>query len=306
MLVSDLKVGGSYSGILQIRSISRGQTKSNEPYVFVNVGDITGEVTLKIWSIDPELSQLLNDDAVGQYLKLDERPVGRYQDNLELTSQGGEGVALIREEIMEKDPSFNLEDYEKGAPETIHSLMQSIMEFIRYDIENPDIRRLIATIFDRYKEEFQESKANGYSYPGGLLYKTISELRVAKGTIELFPYVNPSLLYGGIIMANLSYAIDDIKNESHLLSKSFILSMLIVDYSKSLSVEEEIGKNLIHMIELERFTCDEPVSPEGLMLRLIGDFCYYMEDFRVGSIGLSSGQISIDDTGRKYYLPNIR
>lgn len=306
MLISDLKVGSSYSGILQIRSISRGQTKSNEPYVFVNVGDITGEVTLKIWSIEPELSKLLNDDVIGQYLKLDERPVSQYQENLELTSQGGVGVALIREEIMEKDPNFNLEDFAKGAPETSHAMMQEIMKFIRFEIINPEIRRLIATIFDKYKEEFPSKELVGYEYPGGLLYKTISELRFTKGIVELYPYVNESLIYGGIIMANISYIVDDNKEDrNHLVSKSFLLSKMIVDYSESLKVEKEIGNNLIHMIELERFICDEPISPEGLVLRLVTDFCYYMEDFRLGSLGLERGQITIDEKGQKYYLPEI-
>lgn len=307
MFISDIKVGANYSGFLQIDSVSPGETKTGSPYLFVKAKDITGEILVKIWSVEKEMEELLTSEGVGNFLKLENLPVGEYRGNLELTSQGGEGVNFIYRTMMEQDPAFNILDYTIGAPFTKDEMMQSVMETIRYDITDMDTRRLVATIFDKYREDFEVAPAAMYvhhNYEGGLLYHTYNMLNVAKSIIEFYPVVNKSLLLAGVVLHDLGKVIEyknireggyEFSLEGELLGHISIMSSEIEQMGRDLEVDEEIILNLQHMVlshhgKLEWGSPVLPKTPEAIMLHHIDNLDSKMEQIRSAVVGLKRGE----------------
>ena len=319
MTVDSIVVGKPFTGMLQIKGVNKGETKTGQDYIFLKCGDITGDILVKIWSVEKELMETLLNNSIGNFIKVDGLLGGEYRGNKELTSQGGAGLTYVTRVNMELDPTFDISDYTIGAPFTREDMMNGIIHDMRYEITNLEVKRLVATIFDKYKDVFEVQPAAismHHDYEEGLLYHTYNMLRVGKSLADLYPHVNKSLLLAGIILHDMGKVVEYKKNtdtggydfsiKGNLLGHISIMSSEIEEVGKDLGISEEIVTNLQHIVlshhgNLEWGSPVLPKTPEAILVHYIDNMDSKMEQVRSAMIGYDKGEM----TNRVYGLGNV-
>lgn len=320
MAVENISVGDKYSGYLQIRSVSLRQTRSGDPYMFVKAGDITADLTVKIWSINKELADTLVNNSVGGFLKVENIIAGEYQGMLELTSKGGKGIEFVSKDDMEKNPDFKLSDYCIGAPFRREDMLSEIKKDIKYEITNKEVRKLVQNIFDENYEKFQTQPAAisiHHDYEEGLLYHTYNMLRVAKELSKLYPFINKSLLLAGVILHDMGKLIEyykdedtggyDYSKEGNLVGHISLMSAEIYERGHKLGISDEVILNLQHLVlshhgNLEWGSPVVPKTAEAILLHYIDNIDAKMEQIRSATNGVEPGNM----TNRIFGLGNVQ
>lgn len=326
MALNEIKVGDKHSGILQIRSVSLRETKSGDPYIFLKAGDITGDIMVKIWSVNQDLSNRLVNNAVGGFIEVSDLLVSEYQGNIEMSSRGGRDVKFITRDEMEENPEFDILDYNIGAPYKQEDMIKRIRKDIDTEITNKDVQILVGGLFDKYYEKFITHPAAisiHHDYEQGLLFHTYNMLQVGKSLSKFYPVINVSLLLGGIILHDLGkvieYSVDEetggysYSKQGNLIGHISLMAAEIQNVGNELGVSEEVIVNLQHLVlshhgNLEWGSPVVPKTPEAIMLHSIDSLDAKMEQIRSAFIGVDKGENSnrIFGLGNvELYYPNV-
>jgi 3'-5' exoribonuclease len=73
-------------------------------------------------------------------------------------------------------------------------------------IENKIVQEVTTVLYKRYQNKFYIYPAAvrfHHAYIGGLSHHTLTMLKIAEGLLEIYPYINKDLVYGGIILHDL-------------------------------------------------------------------------------------------------------
>ncbi len=100
----------------------------------------------------------------------------------------------------EKERLFQV--FYQYAPINLAKVKQGIEERLAA-IENPVIKAITEKIYDKFSEDFYLYPAATryhHAYISGLAYHTYSMIRLAGGFLETYPFLNPDLIYAGIIL----------------------------------------------------------------------------------------------------------
>lgn len=310
MNIDELKIGSKYSGYLQIRNVSLRETRAGDPYMFINAGKITGDIMVKIWSINKKLAETLVDGSIGGFLKLENLLIGEYNGNKELVSRGGGDVSYLTRKKMEEIEGFDISDYSIGSPFTVEEMLSEIKEVIDRDITNPEVKELVKTLVNKHKGLFIRQPAAisiHHDYEEGLLFHTYNMLRVAKSLSLYYPFINKSLLFAGIILHDMGKVVEYDKDEEsggysysikgNLLGHISMMSAEIGKVGEELAISEEVITNLQHLVlshhgKLEWGSPILPKTPEAVLLHYIDNLDSKMEQVRSELITMEKGQTS--------------
>lgn len=111
-------------------------------------------------------------------------------------------------------------------------------------IENKVIRGITETIYKRYKKEFYLYPAASrfhHAYISGLAYHTHSMIRLAKGFLKVYPYLDEDLLMSGIILHDICKIFEFTSYEN---SEYTIKGKLIGHISMGVNLIHEVAKEL--------------------------------------------------------------
>lgn len=319
MNLDELKIGSKYSGYLQIRNVSLRETRGGDPYLFVKSGNISGDIMVKIWSVNKKLAEILVDGTVGGFLKLDELLVGEYNGNKELVSRGGADVSYLTRSEMNKLDGFDISNYSIGAPFDGEDMLESIRVDIDEKISNREVRKLVKSLFLKNEDMFRTQPAAisiHHDYEEGLLFHTYNMLRVGKSLAEFYPFVNKSLLFAGIILHDMGKVIEYDKDgetggyfysvKGNLLGHISMMSAEIASEGQRLGISEEIIVNLQHLVlshhgNLEWGSPVLPKTPEAVLLHYIDNLDSKMEQVRSELTTMDKG----DTSQRVFGLGNV-
>ncbi|QWB99671.1 HD domain-containing protein [Mycoplasmatota bacterium] len=128
------------------------------------------------------------------------------------------------------------------APIKITEIKKDIDKIVD-DIENPIIKAITNKIYIKYKNDFYLYPAASkfhHAYISGLAYHTHSMLKLAKGFLKVYQYLNKDLLMAGIILHDVCKIFEFTSYEN---SEYTIKGKLIGHIS--------MGVNLIHQVAIE-------------------------------------------------------
>ena len=80
-----------------------------------------------------------------------------------------------------------------------------------FKIENPVWQRIVRKLYTKYDKEFYSypaAKTNHHAFETGLAYHTATMVRLADAISEVYPQLNKSLLYAGIMLHDLAKVIE--------------------------------------------------------------------------------------------------
>lgn len=286
MKLNYLKAEMPFRGYLYIRDAQVRTTKNNSQFIKLTLSDSDyNEVTSFLWNATEED---INNFTQGKLVEVSGK--GKtFNDLLQLDIQ------KIRNTNIGDD--VDISDFIEVAPESSENMYSELLSVID-NFENEDIKNITRKSLENRKEKleyFPAAKSVHHAMKGGLLYHTLSMLRLAKAIAELYPNLNTDLLYSGVILHDLGKTdemiSDEMGNVSDYSTKGKLLGHISTQISeletlaKELGTDEEVLMLLQHMIlshhyEPEYGSPKKPMFPEAEVLHHVD-----MIDARMNSMG---------------------
>lgn len=152
---------------------------------------------------------------------------------------------------------MKLEHFLESAPLSEDDMMNDLMDYL-LEIENAKLQRVTRLLLKKYQNEFMTfpaASSNHHNFVSGLLYHVLTMLKQAKALCDIYPSLNKSLLYSGIILHDLgkvkelsgpvatSYTV-----EGNLLGHISIMSDEVASIAREHNIDGEEIMLLRHLI----------------------------------------------------------
>lgn len=235
MKLEQLKVDEPFRGYLYIKDAQVRTTKNNSKFIKLLFSDSDyNETTGFLWNAtDDDIQNFTQGTLVGVLGK------GKsFNDILQLD------VQKIR--LTNEGDNVDISDFIEVAPEDPEEMYNEIVNTIN-NFENEDIKKITLRSLNDRKDKlsyFPAAKSVHHAMKGGLLYHTLSMLRLAKAIAELYPFLNKDLIYSGVILHDLGKTDEMLSDESGNISDYSIKGKLLGHITTQISDLEKLGQEL--------------------------------------------------------------
>lgn len=238
----------SNDGFWFIKTIDRKTNVKGAPYLDMMLCDKKGEISAKLW----DYSEITHGAyEAGDLVKV------------RATVTQFNGTDQLRVEKIRKvtlTDGVNISDFVPTAEYSGEMMLGTIMNVIA-SVEDEELKTLTyALVKDREKDILTWPAAFKlhHAIRGGLLYHTLSILKLAEGVVKLYPSVDKDLLYCGIIVHDLCKIDEFDLNSAGLVSaysvKGELIGHLVMGAMKieqkalELGISSEKAMLLEHMV----------------------------------------------------------
>ena len=297
--------------VLRLSDIQIKKTTTEADYASMIGFDGERKIDAKIWKFTDDIKEkLVNGEVYLVSGKMKE-----YQGKLQIN------ITDIRP--VTKYDNIDLQDFYEKAKYNGEELAKFINEYY-IKIDNQILKDIVRTVLKRNYNEFFEYPAAvtmHHNYFYGLAYHTYSMLKLSDVYLDLYPFINKSLVYAGIILHDIGKVMElsgakgtEYTKAGKLIGHISLGANQIYAVSKELGYEDkEEVLNLIHIIlshhgQLEYGSPKEPLTPEAELIHLL-DF----SDSRLASLepeikkvekGEFTAPISAFDK-KNFYVPDL-
>ncbi|MHB8842928.1 MAG: 3'-5' exoribonuclease YhaM family protein [Candidatus Aquicultor sp.] len=200
--ITDLKSGDRINQFFLVKRKERRQTRAGKDYLDISLADRTGTLGAKIWS--EAVDQFDSLFAEGQFAGIAGR-VETYQDEPQLSIERIKGVQHWSSEQLGL-AGFNPDLLIPVSPLDISSLWNSLLTWVRDEIQHPALRELTLSLLETKAEEWKQwpaSKIYHHAYKGGLLEHTCRVVQLARDVGRLYPELNQDLILAGAVLHDI-------------------------------------------------------------------------------------------------------
>ena len=300
-LIKDLVENEKIKQCFLINNVTKGVTTKSSAYYNVLLQDASGTIEGKKWEI------LDGDENIfkpGNIVEIE-------GDVLEY--KGGKQIKIVSGRINE-DKDLDVTLFVKSAPVARGDLQKTLMEYIE-KIENIDVKLIVEEIIKNNYISFCNYPAgtrNHHEYASGLLYHTVSMLKLAEAICNLYPTLDRDLLYGGVILHDVGKTselsgpiVSKYTTQGLLLGHISIVQAEIKKVSEKLAITSEVPMLLQHLVLSHHgeYEFGSPVLPmirEAEILNLIDNI-----DCRMSTMDRILDQVDEGEfTPRQFALEN--
>ena len=161
-----------------------------------------------------------------------------------------------------------MEDFVQSAPHNSQWMYNEVLKYLE-KIDNTDINIIAETILEAKKEKlmyYPAAKSNHHAIRGGLLYHTLTMLKLGEKLLEVYPQLNKDLLFGGIILHDIAKVEEMDANELGIVSdynlEGKLLGHIIQGIKEINKVGEEVGAQPEIILLLEHMVLSHHYEPE--------------------------------------------
>ena len=289
--IENLNPGDSVDHFFLVHKATQGVTAQGKDYMTLHLQDKSGEIEAKFWTATK------NDMATIKFFK-------------------GKAFQVSPPNFVE----LEITQFVDGAPLSPAEIQEEISHYL-LDIENANLQRITRHLLKKYQERFYTypaASSHHHNFASGLSYHVLTMLRIAKSICDIYPLLNKSLLYSGIILHDIgkvrelsgpvatSYTV-----EGNLLGHISIASDEVVEAARELNIEGEEIMLLRHMIlshhgKLEYGSPKLPYLKEAEILCYIDNIDARMNMFEKAYKKTDKGQFTDKIFGlenRRFYNP---
>lgn len=194
MNLSPFNKAGGVEGFCIIKALEKKSTAKGLPYLDMILADSKGEISAKFWDYKEDLQ---GSFEVGLLVKA-RGTISEYN-----------GVDQLRVErlrpVVESD-GVSIADFVPSAEYGGEAMLAEVTAVIDA-FKDKDLKLLATAIINEYKEKLLFWPAAfklHHAYRGGLLYHTLSILRLAQGVCKVYPFVDRDLLFTGVILHDIA------------------------------------------------------------------------------------------------------
>lgn len=270
--IKDFNPKDKASLYLRLTDIQFRKTTANDDYGSMIGFDGTDLIDVKFWRLREEDKENLINGEVYFLTGTMKDYQGKMQFN----------VTEYRRVTAEDE--INLDEFYEKAKLSGEELEKLIFGYID-KIDNQIIRNLITRIISLYAKDFFNYPAAmtmHHNYYSGLAYHVYSMLRASDAYLEIYPYLNRSLVYGGIILHDIGKLVElsgpkgtEYTKLGNLIGHIPIGFSIIEKAATSMGIDEtEEVLALKHIMLshhglLEYGSPKEPLIPEAMLIFLI-------------------------------------
>lgn len=230
-LIKDMQVNQNFDGFYLIKSVELKQTRAGKDYLAMVFQDRTGTIGGNLW--DAQTHNIETFTAGKVVHATGKREI---YNNMPQVNQ----LALRLPELGE--PSL-ASDFREKSPVNEASLREYVTSIV-FKIENATWNRIVRALLKKFDKEFYSfpaAKSNHHAFEGGLAFHETTMLRLAEKICDVYPDLNSSLMFAGILLHDLAKCLEftGFENTAYTLKGNLIGHIVLID--------EEISKAVIDL-----------------------------------------------------------
>ncbi|GMV24699.1 MAG: hypothetical protein AMXMBFR58_07300 [Phycisphaerae bacterium] len=181
-------------GLFAVSNAQMGKTRQDKPYLRCIIGDKSGEMPARMWSVDEATFRRLPTDGF-VYLEGETQP---YQGELQLIIHSIDAADPTPEEMQDLLPCS------KRPVEEMWAELTGLLE----TVQHPSMKALVQTYLSdaALMANFRQcpaAKSMHHAYLGGLLEHTLTLCKLASLVCPLYPHINRDLVLVGLFLHDL-------------------------------------------------------------------------------------------------------
>ena len=187
-----------FEGFYLIKSAEVRQTRAGKDYIAFTFQDDSGEIEGKLWDAQPHN---VAEYTAGKVVHIQGR-----REVYNNTPQVNQLVLRLPRAGEPNDPA----DFKEKPPVDPKDLRDYLAQMI-FKIENPVWQRVVRALYSKYDKEFYSypaAKTNHHAFESGLAFHTATMVRLADAIGDIYPQLNRSLLFAGIMLHDLAKVIE--------------------------------------------------------------------------------------------------
>ncbi len=234
MNFTEINQNGGVEGFCLVKSLEIKKTAKGVPFLDLVLTDSSGEIGAKLWDYKEDLHGGIKLNSL---IKI-RGTVSMFNDALQLR------IDRVRP-ALESD-GVRMEDFVPSADYSGEAMYDHIIETVSR-FENEQLKKLIFAVLERNKASLLYWPAAfklHHAIRGGLLYHTLSILKLAKAVCDIYPSLEKDLLYTGVILHDVAKIQEFDVSETGVVSGYTVEGSLIGHLVRGAMNIEKIGEEL--------------------------------------------------------------
>ncbi|MDO4666670.1 MAG: 3'-5' exoribonuclease YhaM family protein [Streptococcus sp.] len=198
MKINQMKKDETFEGFYLIKSAEVRQTRAGKNYLAFVFQDDTGVIEGKLWDAQPHN---VKEFTAGKVVHMQGR-----REVYNNTPQVNQLTLRLPQAGEPNDPS----NFKEKSPVNQQEIRDYLSQMI-FKIENPTWQRLVRSLYGKYDKEFYTypaAKTNHHAFETGLAFHTATMVKLADAIGTIYPQLNKSLLFAGIMLHDLAKVIE--------------------------------------------------------------------------------------------------
>ena len=181
-------------GYCLVKTVEKKVNVKGVPYLDMTLTDRTGEIGAKLWDFREELHGWITPNMLVKVR------------GVVTEFNGADQFRTERIRPVSEADGVCVEDFVPSAPYAGEAMFQTLMQTAQ-SFEDGQLRALVTTILTERKEKLLYWPAAfklHHAIRGGLLYHTLSLLRLAQNACAIYPFVDREMLLAGTILHDIA------------------------------------------------------------------------------------------------------
>ena len=288
-----------------VKSCERKSAKNGTFYLDMVLADKDGELVAKLWDFKGDILPEVNS-------------VMKFLGTLQQYNGNDQFIIQKMRPTVESD-NINMSDYVKSADYTGNSMLDEVVSIVN-GFNDAELKSVVLSMLEDNKDQllfFPAAEKLHHAVTGGLLYHTLSIIRLAECVCGIYPCIDRELLLSGAILHDIAKIREYTVNSAGIVDGHTVEGMLL---GHLVMGAEDVGRKcdelnisantkylLQHMLishhgKLEFGAAVRPAFIEAEVLSQLDVFDANMYEMADAVKDVKSG----DFTGRLWMLDNRR
>ena len=220
-----------FEGFYLIKSAEVRQTRAGKNYLAFTFQDDTGVIEGKLWDAQPHN---VEEFTAGKVVHMQGR-----REVYNNTPQVNQLTLRLPKAGEPNDPA----DFKEKPPVDQKEIREYLAQMI-FKIENSVWQRVVRSLYSKYDKKFYSypaAKTNHHAFESGLAFHTATMVKLADAIGDIYPQLNKSLLFAGIMLHDLAKVIElsGPENTEYTVRGNLIGHIALID--------EELTKTLMEL-----------------------------------------------------------
>ena len=193
MNFTECEKAGFVEGFALVKACDKKSAKNGTFYLDIKLGDKDSEMIAKLWDFREDIHTL---PEVNTVIKV----------RGTLQQYNGNDQFIIQRMRPATEDEFDMADYVKTSDYSGNDMLDSIIRLVN-DFEDEELKMVVLSMLRDNQEKiltFPAAEKLHHAMTGGLLYHTLSIVRLAECICSIYPCIDRELLLSGAILHDIA------------------------------------------------------------------------------------------------------